>query len=168
MVPRKGIDFLLQAIKQAVQARPDVVFRIGGDGSRAGEYKRLGKHLEIDKYLRWLGSLTREEARQEYQACDCFVLPSRYETMGVVYAEAMACGKPVIATRCGGPESIVSRNSGMLVEVENVKELAESIVYMMRNVGKYNGGAIREECLRKFSKEVVVRQILEAYRGSFA
>ena len=76
--------------------------------------ERLGRRLE--QRVRLLGALSREQARDELRGCDCFVLPSRHESFGVVLAEATACGRPVISTRCGGPESIVTKENGILVE----------------------------------------------------
>lgn len=61
------------------------------------------------------------------QACHVFVLPCLFETFGVVVIEAHACGRPVIATICGGPEDNISEANGMLVTAGDVDALAEAL-----------------------------------------
>ena len=93
-------------------------------------------------------------------------MPSRYETFGVVYAEAIACGKPVIATKCGGPESIINEGNGLLVEVDNSDQLAESLMQMKKNYNELSQAEIRTNFLEKFSRSVVVEQISSVYRDA--
>ena len=80
----------------------------------------LVQEKALTEQVTFLGSLTREQVRQEVSEADAFVLSSEYETFGVVVIEALALGKPVIATRCGGPESIVVPSVGYLVEILSV------------------------------------------------
>ncbi|MER2999100.1 glycosyltransferase [Pontibacter populi] len=160
----KGIDTLLHAIKLVREKMQDIKFTIGGDGKHLQDFKDLAEMLGISDCIEWLGELNREEAVRQLQECDTFVLPSHYESFGVVYAEAIACGKPVIATRCGGPESIVNDTNGLLVEVNNPQALAEAMSDMVKNYNRYDSAAIREDFMNRFSKKAIVPQLMQLYK----
>ncbi len=133
MVPQKGIDILIRAIKELgddFQGK----FRIGGDGEHLREYQNLAKELGISDKITWLGELSREQVREEMQRCSFYVLPSRHETFGNVLLEAIACGKPVIAMDCGGPRDIVTEEVGVLCEAD---ALTESLKQMISNYAEF-------------------------------
>jgi glycosyltransferase involved in cell wall biosynthesis len=104
------------------------------------------------------GRLSRTEMQNEMQAANCFVLPSRYEAFGVVLIEAMATGLPVIATRSGGPESIVTPVNGLLVDPENADQLSRAMEHIMIHIGEYQEEKIREGTLQKFGNTSVMEQ----------
>jgi len=116
----------------------------------------------------WLGSLNRDQSLQEFQNCDAFVLASRHESMGIVFAEAMACGKPVICTKCGGPEFIIDHNTGFLVNPENELELVEAMIKMIDNYRNFSSEAIRNSFENKFSVPKVADQIMEVYKQAIS
>ena len=95
--------------------------------------------------------------------CDTFVLPSRYETFGVVYIEALASGKPVIGAFNGGAEDIVNKNVGILVEKDNIEQLSEAMNYIKTNINEYNPSEIRRYCTDKFSAKVIISKIISTY-----
>ncbi|MEW6108489.1 MAG: glycosyltransferase [Nitrospirota bacterium] len=163
--PEKGIDDLLHAITLVVKTKKDVNFKIGGGGSLLSYYKKKASALGLEPYVEWLGELSRSEAREQYQQSHAFVLPSHGETFGVVYAEAIACGIPVIATSCGGPECIVDETNGLLANVKDPQDLAEKISYMLVHYQDYDAGKIRQGFEGRFSKNAVVPQIIEVYQS---
>lgn len=163
MIPRKGIDLLLNAIKELIDSVKGIKFRIGGEGSYLEAYKKLAIELGVDSHVDWLGHLTRKEAAAEHRNADAFVLPSRNESMGVVYIEALASGKPVIATKCGGPETIVTTFNGLLVDKDSVKQLVKALQQMAETAHTYNPYQIREDFLIRFSKRAVIPQITDLY-----
>jgi glycosyltransferase involved in cell wall biosynthesis len=160
----KGVEDLLVAYKRVLEQGKKINLRIGGTGQKAQNYQELSERLKIAKEVQWLGDISREHALQEYQQCDAFVLPSYYESFGIVYIEALACGKPVIATECGGPETIVNPTNGLLVEKGNTKALAGALHYMLDNAHKYDPNPIRQDFLNRFSKKAVVPQIINMYK----
>jgi len=97
---------------------------------------------------------------------DCFVLPSRYETFGVVLIEALASGLPLIATKCGGPEDIVNCGNGVLVEIDNVELLAEAMRALKRNKHKYDANRLREEAILRFGEAAFVNNVLPIYEAA--
>lgn len=161
MVEQKGMPVLLEAIGKT--SRQGIMFKIGGGGEEIRKYKALGEQLSLSN-IEWLGELDRNQTKLEFQDCDAFVLPSLHESMGVVFAEAIACGKPIIATKCGGPESIVNENNGLLAEVGDSQDLADKIDWMVDNYHKYNAEVIREDFLKRFSRSVVSAQIVDVYK----
>ncbi len=142
MVPQKGIPDLLKAV--SLIKHQAVKFRIGGDGENKQQYQQLAEGLGVAHKIQWLGSLNRREAASEFQQCNAFVLSSIHESMGVVYAEALACGRPIIATRCGGPDFIVNSSNGLLTEVGNPHQLAEAMDSMISSYASYQPQLIRE------------------------
>jgi glycosyltransferase involved in cell wall biosynthesis len=168
MTPQKGIPDLVAAIRLFLDKLPQikgdkVEFVIGGSGEEAEKYQLLAEQAGVSRWIRWLGGISRDEVVYHMQHCDCFVLASYHETFGVVFAEAIACGKPVIATRCGGPECIVNRNNGILVDVANPIELAEALKKMYLTSQEYNSNIIREDFLKRFSRHAVVDQLENVY-----
>ena len=164
MVPQKGIDILLKAF---ARVQSNAQLRIGGDGPYLNEYKRLARDLKIDHIVKWLGRLDKNQALMEYQNCDSFVLPSRHESMGVVFAEAMACGKPVIATICGGPEEFIDDTVGYLVQTEDVESLQNSLEEMGKNHSRFDQRLIRRKFEERFSANVVTLKIRDVYEQVF-
>ena len=94
------------------------------------------------------------------QKCDVFVLSSLHETFGVVVGEAMACGKPVISTRCGGPEFIVNEENGVLVDVANAQALAGAMEDFIADRVSFDPQTVRASVVNRFSPEAFVRNIV--------
>ena len=126
--PKKGLRILLQAI--AVLARrygqPPCQLLIVGDGPSRHELELLREQLGLSSWIVFAGS--RRDIPRVLHALDAFVLPSLYEGFGIAILEAMAAGKPVIATAVGGiPEFVLSGETGLLVEPGNAEALADAI-----------------------------------------
>lgn len=159
----KGIDVLLRAV--ALWNPPlDVEFHIVGDGPQLGEFQELARTLGINDRVRWLGEMRRSDIPTLYRNCHAFVLPSTLETFGLVFAEAIACGKPVIATYCGGPECIVNDANGILMQPGDVVSLANALETVHRDPTRYDPETIRADFLARFSRSAVVDKIVTLYR----
>ncbi len=161
---QKGIDQLLQGIAHWNPSADRVEFRIGGDGPKRAIYHAMAVQLGVADRIRWLGPISREDAPRWFQDCHCYVMPSRHETFGVAYAEAIASGKPVIATRCGGPESIVNEQNGHLVEIGDVGELSRAMQAMASAWKAYDPRRIRADFLQRFSRPAIVGPLTSLYR----
>jgi glycosyltransferase involved in cell wall biosynthesis len=92
-----------------------------------------------------------------------FILPSHIESFGIVYVEAMACGKPVIATDCGGPADFVNQSNGRLIPVENVDSISDAIEYFSINLSDYSSEKIREFFTGNYSGQAVCPKIISTY-----
>jgi glycosyltransferase involved in cell wall biosynthesis len=118
----KGLKYLLEAASLLLQQRNDVNFLIIGDGSLKEELKKLCIDLNLEKKIIFVGELS--EILEILSSIDIFVLPSLREGLGLAILEAMACGKPVIATNAGGiPEIVKDGVSGILVPPKNSEAL---------------------------------------------
>lgn len=166
---QKGVDVLLHAVRALNEkGQRHLHFVIGGDGSLAANLKQLAHGFGIDGMVSWAGELTAEQVRVHMEQCDAFILPSRHETFGIVVAEAMAMGKPVIVTRCGGPEEFVTPDAGLVIEPENVEALTGAIGRLIVEFGNFQPEQIRMLCLQSFSKKKVTSQLLEIYQKAIS
>lgn len=159
LIHRKGFDLLIEAFAglQLPQDKWELTI-IGAGEEYSNLYKLIqARYLEQNIYL--LGRRTADEIIQLLNQSDVFVLPSRMETFGVVYIEAMACGLPVIATPCGGPEEFVNKTNGLLVPIDDVNALADAIKYMYNHHQDYDKQAIADDCKKRFSSEVIAKQL---------
>ena len=158
----KGFDTLIKAFsKKFKNERARLV--IGGDGSQREWLEGIAKSEGIENQVTFTGALSREEVAGWMNKCDAFVLPSRYETFGVVYIEALASGKPVIGTFNGGAEDIVNQDVGILVEIDNERELSDAMEYIRKNNKEYNPEKLRNYCTEKFSANVIIKKIINVY-----
>jgi glycosyltransferase involved in cell wall biosynthesis len=94
------------------------------------------------------------------------VLSSRVDTFGVPLIEAMARGRPVIATRCGGPSSIVKPGSGLLVEIDNIPQMAAALRQMVTDIQIYDRAAIRQSALDTYGSDAFRRAIDSMYQAA--
>lgn len=161
---QKGIDHLLEAIALWNPPADKFEFRIGGDGPLRATYQAKAQQLGLNDRVFWLGPVNRAQAPRLFTECHIYVMPSRHETFGVVYAEAIASGKPIIATRCGGPEFIANAGNGVLVDVGDVPALSEAMQSMAAHLVDYDPQAIRQDFEQRFSRAAVVRQLRALYQ----
>lgn len=164
LVHRKGIDILLDAFSQVVQKNKNIELVIYGDGPERKNLERQIKELNLVDYVILYGRYERAILSKEYAKADVFVLPSRKETFGVVYIEAMYCGLPVIATRCGGPEDFVTDDVGILVHNEDCFALADAMFHVIETINDYDREHISEYVYRMFAPEQVALRIEDVYR----
>lgn len=163
LVPVKGHELLIRAFAKALPRLDGAVLRVAGDGSEREKLVRLAAELGVAGSVVFKGAVPRQKVPDFFNGCHCAVCSSYRETFGVVVIEALACGRPVIATRCGGPEAIVGAEDGVLCEPDNESALAEAFVFMRQNYDSYSQRQIRERCVSRFSWQAVCPQIEKAY-----
>jgi glycosyltransferase involved in cell wall biosynthesis len=129
--PRKGLDTLLRAAAQLRHAIPQLQIRIVGSGPEYEKLHRMVSDLHLEGTVCWLGDLPLARLAQEYNRADVFCLPSLQEGFGIVFLEAMAAGKPIVAVRAAAVPEVV--RNGILVEPENTEALAAGIERLYRS-----------------------------------
>ncbi|MBV6645365.1 MAG: glycosyltransferase [Cyclobacteriaceae bacterium] len=159
LVEQKGFDVLLEALPKLRGTKLKV--KIGGEGEMSNLLKEKTEKLDLHGVVEWLGPLDRMQVRDEMQACDLFVLPSRHETFGIVLIEAMACGKPVVATDCGGPADIINSTNGILCKPNDVQGLSEAIDMALKK--DWDTDTIRNDVNSRFSISVFSEKIRGIY-----
>jgi len=143
LVERKGVEYLLQAVK-ILKERTKVKLTIVGDGNLKDTLVDKKTQLKLsDKDVQFTGKIPGEKLIDYYKNCDAFILPaivdSRGDTegLGVVLLEAMSFKKPVIASGVGGIVDIVKdKKTGLLVKEKSAEELVSAIEFLINNPGK--------------------------------
>jgi teichuronic acid biosynthesis glycosyltransferase TuaC len=135
----KGHELVFRAIHKLGASFPQLRCRIIGDGPDRGRFEALVSELGIAHRVQFEGRKSRTEVANAMRACSVFVLPSRYEGLGCVYLEAMACGKPVIACRGQGIDEIIKhRENGWLIPAwvnptDGLDELAQGLSTLLES-----------------------------------
>lgn len=158
----KGFDVLIKAFCSAFSEEENVRLRIGGSGEEEESLQRLIKDSGRGCQIKMLGFLDEAAALREYGECDCFVLASRCETFGIVYREALACGRPVVSTRNGGIEQGWKADFGVLVDVDDVDALAQAMRAIRLSYDRYNLEDISSQIRQMYSPEIIAEEIGEA------
>lgn len=156
----KGLDHLLTAF--ATLDFP-CHLHIGGAGNLLDSYKMQAKSLGIGDRCTFYGFIKVVNVPSFFQQLHTFVCSSRFETFNVSLIEAMACGIPVVSTKCGGPEDFVSSINGYLVDIERGETLQAKISLMRKDYDSFSSFAIREFVVNTFSSSVIINKIQLMY-----
>jgi glycosyltransferase involved in cell wall biosynthesis len=129
--PRKRLHVLLGAADRLRHKIPELEIRVVGDGPEAPRLQKIWREKRLEKIVRWLGTVSQAELAHEYNRCHIFCLPSVQESFGIVFLEAMATGRPIIAARAASIPEVVRH--GVLVDPDNDEALAEAITRLYQN-----------------------------------
>ncbi|WP_231603068.1 glycosyltransferase [Neorhodopirellula pilleata] len=167
LIPLKGHANLISAFAKAFHKSTDAILAIAGDGPEQENLKRLIQEFGLNQQVTLLGRISRDLVISELDSCHCLVLPSQFETFGVVLIEALSRGKPVIATQCGGPQSVVTDQAGILVPVNDVTALAKALNQIHSELDRFDSVVIRESVIDRFGKKAFSASIEEVYQRVF-
>ena len=164
LVPHKGQRYLVDAVALVLQRVPDARFLIVGEGELEGALQRQIKRLHLEKHVVLTGF--RPDALSLHKSFDLFVMSSVTEGLGTSTLDAMACGRPVVATRAGGlSEVVVDGDTGLLVPIRDPAALAEGISRLLEDPAlrdRYGKGALTRAGAM-FSADRMVDETLLAY-----
>jgi len=163
--PEKDVHTLLRAMAEVISKAPEARCLVVGDGSEAVRLKHFASDLGVSANVVFTGY--RQDVSSIVSAADVFVLPSLAEPFGLVLVEAMALGKPVIATRVGGPLEIVEDGvTGLLVPPADPAAMAEAIRALLADPERRRamGEAGRARFEAQFTAERMARETVEVYR----
>jgi D-inositol-3-phosphate glycosyltransferase len=164
--PRKNIALLFESyarLRQRMSDPPPLI--LAGKTAPSDIAWNRAKELDITNYISVQKDVSFDDLVDLYQNAALFVLSSNEEGLGIVLLEAMACATPVISTRCGGPDSIVSSDVGFLSPVGDANVMADRMAEMLQNPEQCRqmGQQARQLVERRFSNEVVGRKYLDVY-----
>jgi glycosyltransferase involved in cell wall biosynthesis len=163
MYPRKRLDDLLRAAVFLRERIPPVRIRIVGAGPESARLHALHEQLGLGETVAFLGDIARQALAVEYVRADCFCLPTVQEGFGIVFAEAMAAGLPVVACRAAAvPEMVEDRRTGLLVNRESPEELAMALQTLLTNDRlRADLGAAGAARVAAFDLEPVARRFVQ-------
>lgn len=162
----KGHKFFLKAAQRVVSTLPKTKFLIVGEGELRGRLERLTQKMGLDKDVIFTGFC--ESLASMLSVIDIFVLASLYETGPITVLEAMAAGKPVVATPVGlVPEAVRHGQTGLLVPPKDAIELSKAIITLLNNEEKARsmGFAGRRLVEMQFSAKSMAQKIENVYQG---
>lgn len=168
LVEGKGFELLIDACEILKNKGYDFILEIGGDGKLRNKLQDIVNTKKLNDNIKFLGLLNREEVVLRMNKCDSFILTSRYETFGVVYIEALACGKPIIAIDNGGIRDIISDKVGILIKQYDCEKISKSMEFMINNIEIYDGGYIRNYFLERFEKRAIIAKLKDVYKNCLA
>ena len=166
LIRRKGFDMLPEVFSMLNLPKEQWELTIIGDGE---EYDNLVQQIHstsLQDNIHLIGLKTKEQIVEILKNSSVFILPSRNENFSVAVLEALACGLPVIASICGGIRECINEKNGVLFPVDDSAKLAQSILYMVQNIDKYNRQIIAEDCQTRFSPEVIAKQLTQIFEDT--
>ena len=160
----KNLKGMLNAIYQLKLKLTSFELIMVGDGEDFSMIKNYAAQLDLTDIITFKGMIAdKKEVADLITQSDLLLLFSRYETMSVVAAEALACGIPVVATKMGALPEIVLSNFGILVDNENETQLCDAIYKVLTQPELFNKNQMREFAITNFSEEAIRERLLDLY-----
>jgi glycosyltransferase involved in cell wall biosynthesis len=163
----KRVGDVLKAAVQLKQDWPDLVVLIAGEGSERERLEAHASQLGLNGHVRFLGRVS--DAASFMHLLDLFVFPSAWEAFGLVAAEAMASGVPVVGTNVGGlPEVVADGETGLVVPPAEPERLAQAIAHLLCDEARRRQMALKAQrsvIERRFSTEAMADQTAALYRS---
>ncbi len=166
--PEKGHRYLLEAVPEILEHVPAARVLVVGDGALRQELVELASRLGIQEKVVWMGRRPHDEVLRLYAAMDILALPSLREGFGLVAAEAMALGIPVVASAVQGLEEVVLKETtGLLVPPGDSRQLAAAVVRVLKapSVAERLGSAAEARVREHFSVDRFEKNVALAYAG---
>lgn len=171
VIPRKRVLDLVNAFTQIAHQVPLAQLRIAGEYSSEPDYAAWVKNIilkaKLEDRIHLLGPLPEEAILHEFATCDVLALPSAQETTPMVIAQAMAAGKPVVATAVGGVGEMVShQKNGFLTQVGDINGLAESLLQLLQQpeLRRCMGEAGRNLAMANYHVDTVAKRTQQVYQ----
>lgn len=140
LIERKGVDMTLRAMPKILEKCPNTHHLIVGEGEYRNQLRHIVQTLRLESHVTFTGAIPAEELAKHYQLCDVFVMPNRElsnhdtEGFGLVFLEANASRKAVVAGRAGGTvEAVRDGENGLLVDGTQVNEIAQAVIRLLTN-----------------------------------
>lgn len=170
LVRVKGIHVLIRAFSRILQSIPDVMLLIAGIGQSEEQLKTLTMNLKIDKRVLFLGYIPNDELIYYYNICEVFVYPTfLYEAFGISVAEAMACGRPVVAGRSGGISTSIDHGiNGFLYRPDSVEQLSDICIRLLKDpkLREEIGQSARRKAVESLSSNRMIRDTLKVFESA--
>jgi len=158
----KNVEELVLALEELLEAYPKAHLQIVGGGHNYERLRHFVSRLKLDGHVELTGQVPDYELPYYYTSCDVYVTASRWELFGLPLLEAMACGKPVVASSIPPHTELVEKpKSGNVYSQGNIQDLCEKMTETYENRGRYGRNALR--FARKHDWSVVAERVLKIY-----
>ena len=164
--PAKNLATLLDATAALRSQRQDFILCLAGEGECREELMRRANELGLSEFVEFPGRLPGRDVQNLLARSVFAVVSSTHETFSVWAAEALMCGRPVLSTRCGGPEEFVTPEVGRLVSADDVDAMAEGLAWMLDHFSEFEAELLSIYATERFAPEVVARRIIDAYSAA--
>lgn len=165
LVSLKNFDLLIKAAHKLKEQSVNFRLRIIGSGPEHKKLSNLISDLSLADRVTLTGQLKREEIIEILSESHSLILPSSYETFGVVLIEALAMGIPIIATKSGGPEYIVNDTNGILIPPDDPDAITNAMNRMIENYPHFNSQKISSECEALYSGENIAKKLETIFKN---
>jgi glycosyltransferase involved in cell wall biosynthesis len=164
MYPVKGHQAMLGMMPRIIEACPDVLLLLAGDGPERETCEALTDRLGLSRYVMFLGE--RDDVPELLAACDIFVMPSEREGLGLAAIEALAMGKPVVGFDVGGLSEVIDDGeTGRLVPFGDIDAFIAAVLALLFDAALLAAlGDRAQRAAQRFSLEEHVRRLLECYQ----
>jgi glycosyltransferase involved in cell wall biosynthesis len=165
LAERKGHIYFLKAAHLLLQEYPNAEFLIAGDGPLRAALEDKAMKLGLDGHIGFIGAYDNDDVPEILKKVSVVAIPSIKEALGIVALEAMACGKPVVASAVGGlPEIVRDKETGLLVSPRDARALADAIssLFSSPSLCRRLGSAGREFACRQ-TPEKIAAQTMAVY-----
>lgn len=158
----KGVDVTIRALPTILKTYPDVKYLVVGRGDDQPRLKKLAQDLGVENQVIFAGFIPTSELVSHYQVCDAYIMPSQ-EGFGIVYLEAMCCGKPVLSgNNDGSADPLQDGYLGWRVPHRDADTVANACIEILAgNDHRCDGEWLREETIKKFSLPVLDKKLKE-------
>jgi alpha-maltose-1-phosphate synthase len=160
----KNVSGVINALHKARREKPGLRLTIIGDGPDRPMLEDLARSLQLNGSVEFLGRLPNTGVLEHMSRAGSVIINSNVETFSVVTGEALALGRPVIATRCGGPAAFINSGNGILIGIRDTEALERSMVELSGKHGNYAPDRIRATVSERFSYEAVGHEFMKIYQ----
>ena len=158
----KNVKGIIEAFSEVLKQHKDIKLDIIGDGKDLKNYNALSNRLKLNNHVSFHGNRNNDYVIKTLSQSHVLILNSYFETFSIICAEALLCGIPVIATRCGGPESYLNEKTGILIDIDNKKQLTTAMGSIITNYDKYEPEKLKSIALQ-YSMDSIGEKINQEY-----
>ena len=160
---KKPLD-IINAFSKINQSEIGSQLKIIGVGNQSSICKELVNKLSLDDRVSFFGTLSRENTLKEIAKSHCLCSVSTTESFGMSILEALSLGLPVVATKSGGPQDLINKRNGLLVDIGDIDGIADAMTYTRNNYNNFNSEYIRDDALNRFHPNVVSNKLISIYQ----
>jgi len=170
LIERKGLRHLLPAFAGVLECIPEAMLVVIGEGPQKRDLQALAQSIGISGKVTWLPFMQQEDVRRWMQRARVLVLPSTEEGQGVVLLEAMACGTPVVGSRVGGIQDVITPDVGALVQPADPDALVRAVVALFGDERRWvvSSRAARARAVERYDWDRIACRFIVLYERIIA